>query len=438
MSAEPARRARAEASKESIRSPEVTEEERKAREKAERNVREAVVKENTEVEKTSRIELRTIESNIAIRQLSERLDPKKVDTEKFKSGMEKVMKHLNENYTDTNGQLDIKKMREGEESLFDEKGELKADIKDTLDLTDQEFNALDEGSKDALNKLVPELIKSAMSVNPRMSEEINKLDLENLTPELIEKFVREHDTQENRDNYDENMAESIRKAIEEGKNDTETARSRTTSWADYLRMVLSLLKAVGFGALLWLGVNYALGHQGCMLYTCSKADTFETRMPTMCKSQDDSNTFVKLLDPKANTNNFSAEQCSNDLPTSGNPKDCSNTDCGDEDLRPYGPNCTPGDKFKPSGKPTECPHNYYRYDMFNPFSIIPDAIAGGANAAGKAGSNIWEFIKKIIIFVVIVAIIFAVIKIILMVVKAKTENTAASAFGKLHKLKFKY
>jgi hypothetical protein len=430
-----ARRARTKPSDEPITTPEVTEEESKAREEAERNVREAVERENTEAEKTSRIELRTIESNIAIRQLTERLDPKKVDTEKFKSGMEKVMKHLNENYTDANGQLDIKKMREGEEALFDENGKLKVDKLDFL--SGEEFDALDEGSKDALNKLVPELIKSAMSVNPRMSEEINKLDLENLTPELIEKFVREHDTQENRDNYNENMAESIREAIKEGKNDSETARSRTTSWADYLRMVLSLLKAVGFGALLWLGVNYALGHQGCMLYTCSKADTFETRMPTMCKSTN-GNTFVKLLDPKANTNNFSAEQCSNDLPTSGDPKDCSNTNCDDEDLRPYGPNCTPGDKFKPSGKPTECPHNYYRYDMFNPFSIIPDAIAGGANAAGKAGSDIWEFIKNIIIFVVIVAIIFAVIKIILMVVKAKTGNAAAAAFGKLNKMKFKY
>jgi len=425
-------RARAESSKEPIRTPEVTEEESKAREEAERNVRNTVETEGSEAQKSARIELRTIESNIAIRQLTERLDPKKVDTEKFKSGMEKVMKHLNENYTDTNGQLDIEKMRKGKDALFNEKGELKVD---TLDLTDQEFDALDEGSKDALNKLVPELIKSAMSVNPRMSEEINKLDLENLTPELIEKFVKEHDTQENRDNYNENMAESIREAIEEGKNDPETARSRTTSWADYLRMVLSLLKAVGFGALFWLGVNYALGHQGCMLYTCSKGDTFETRMPTMCKSQDDSNTFVKLLDPKANTNNFSAQQCSNDPPTSGNPKDCSNTDCGDANIRPYGPNCTPGPDYKPSGNATECPHNHYRYDMFNPFSIIPDAIAGGANAAGKAGSKIWEFIKKIIIFVVIVAIIFAVIKITLMVVKAKTGKAAATAFGKL---KFKY
>lgn len=432
---------RTEPAKEPIRRPEVTEEESKAREEAERKVREAVERGDSEAEKSARIELRTIESNIAIRQLTERLDPKKVDIEKFKSGMEKVMKRLNDpngnpSYIDENGQLDIKKMREGEESLFDKNGKLKID---TLDLTNQEFDALDEGSKEALNKLVPELIKSAMSVNPRMSEEINKLDLENLTPELIEKFVRDNDTKENRDNYNKNMEESIKKAIEEGKNDPETARSRTTSWADYLRMILSLLKAVGFGALFWLGINYALGHQGCMLYTCSRADTFETRIPAICGTQDEANksTFIKLLKPDANTKRFTSEQCT-DTPPKGNITSCSDDNCKDDNqnLRPYGPNCTPGNK--PSGKATECPHNHYRYDMFNPFSIIPDAIAAGANAAGRAGSSIWEFIKKIIIFVVIVAIIFAVIKITLMIVKAKTGKAApatATAFGKL-KLKY--
>ena len=418
---------RTEPAKEPIRRPEVTEEERKARARAAARV-------EAEADRASRIELRTIESNIAIRQLTERLDPKKVDTEKFKSGMEKVMKRLNNpnlipSYIDENGELHIKKIRKG---LFDKNGELKTDIKTTLNLTTEEFDALDEGTKDALNKLVPELIKSAMSVNPRMNEEINKLDLKQLTPELIEKFVREHDTQENRDNYNRNMEESIKEAIEKGKNDPETARSRTTSWADYLRMVLSLLKAVGFGALFWLGINYALGHQGCMLYTCSKADTFETRMPTMCTSTN-GNTFVKLIDPKADTTNFTAEQCSDELPKSD--IICAKDSCNKINIRPYGPQCTPGPDYKPSGKATECPHNHYRYDMFNPFSIIPDAIAGGANAAGKGGSAIWEFIKKIIIFVVIVAIIFAVIKITLMIVKARTRNAAVTAFGKL---KFKY
>jgi hypothetical protein len=428
--------ARSEPAKEPIRRPEVTEEERKAREEAEKNVREAVANKDSIAEKSARLELRTIESNIAIRQLTERLDPKKVDIEKFKSGMEKVMKRLNDpngnpSYIDENGQLDIKKMRKGKDALFDIDGKLKTNIKKTFDLTDQEFDALDEGSKEALNKLVPELIKSAMSVNPRMSEEINKLDLENLTPEIIEKFVRDNDTKENRDNNDKNKADSIREQIKNGEFDRESARSRTTSWADYLRMILSLLKAVGFGALFWLGINYALGHQGCMLYTCSRADTFETRMPTMCKSTN-GNTFVKLLDPKANTTNFTAQQCSDDPPTSD--LDCSKVNCDNTNIRPYGPNCTPGPDYKPSGKATECPHNHYRYDMFNPFSIIPDAIAAGANAAGTAGSGIWKFIKKIITFVVIVAIIFAVIKIILMVVKAKTGK-ATTAFGKL---KFKY
>jgi hypothetical protein len=169
-----------------------------------------------------------------------------------------------------------------------------------------------------------------------------------------------------------------------------------------------------------------------MLYTCSKADTFETRMPTMCTSTN-GNTFVKLIDPNADTTNFTAEQCSDELPKSD--IICTKDLCNEINIRPYGPQCTPGPDYKPSGKATECPHNHYRYDMFNPFSIIPDAIAGGANAAGKGGSAIWEFIKKIIIFVVIVAIIFAVIKITLMIVKARTRNAAATAFGKL---KFKY
>jgi hypothetical protein len=371
------------------------------------------------------------------------------DTEQstaVKNVFEEFTSHINsdEYYDNNEGNFDFDKLKK---NFFDTKGNINYS---TLGIDTKHIPDANKGTKELLDKLVPDLANSVSSINRSIPDAIKRA-MEGV------KGLDDSNTQANAEAVGEaanRAAESItprdeaeyskkanQRTIELTKDGvTDTSNQRNYSLKDLVKFIGALVKVLSIGALLWIAASWGLAHSGCMQISCDQDDTFPTETKVFCYAKP--GTGINIFNPGQGITNYSSESCTCDPIDKS--KSCNITCDGDSIcnnpdnygcIRPWINGCTPGTKGACSGDIT-CPKVTYQYKVFNPLSFIPGLINAAGNAAGKGASKILEAIETIAIIAgIVIGVLLLLYLVGEFIIKQKGTNDYGKYLGNIGKFK---
>lgn len=363
----------------------------------------------------------------------------KEDLDKIKDALKVSFKNVADNYFDTYNKFDVSKFRSDFGLNKGSSGSLKLPSSVKIDNIDN----IDSTANDILGNMGSALAKIGENYTPGIKKKLYDSSAPNFTEGSSQDQINDSEsyadsvastvTPEQERRYKDDKTAAEIKEITDPTGDTTKNESRWTL-KDIVKYAGIFIGAFKFVSLLWILINYALSHCGCMRYSCDKGDTVPIGYKAFCWVPGDKSAFQKILNPTSGVLDFSSDRCTCNLNDQGSNK-CNQSTCENvtnNKLAPYFNGC-PNEKFKCKGEPDKgCPVTYYSFRLFNPMQIFPDA---GDNVINK-GPKILEMIIHAAIVIGIILGVLLVLWIIYKVVAnrkpaetLKIENTGGSKFG---------
>ena len=417
----------------------LTKEEREKLDKAEENVRRSITTESGKDIRAASISYNMLQVEITIDLIKRNIG----DNEKSRA-LGKVLtdfsiKIFNDNsYYNDLGEFDINKLRKNffTTDPTDPSKKKKIINHSALGIDTSDLPNADQGINEYLDKLLPEMYNGIASINSNIPDTINSsfkndelLNDDNLhnnaervgnTANDIADTITEEDESRYRRNATENEIEKME------KDGTSDKQSSTMSFKDFVKLISILARVFSTLAFLWVVIAFGLGHSGCMQYKCTDRDSFLISTKAICSTKG-SNAGINILNPNQGITTFTSTNCNCSKPKT--PINCNSSDCEADpqnpNLRPYGNQCSPGDKCQ-NEDGTSCPIIKYQYDVFNPLALIQQVIAVGGNAAGKAFPKIIEIIIIIGIILGVLLVLWIIYKVVANRKQAETGSSTST------------